>query len=139
MTPTATDERPSTQEHPITAADLPPNLADAPFEQQAKCIRRLFALSPAAFATCLKLPEATVTQWEQAGCDVTALTEVERQAHEAIIDLAEFLGDYFRNDNIVKWVDSKPKSLNGLTPKAYARQQPECFIDYCNRLGAIGR
>ena len=112
-------------------------LASAPFKVQAATLRELFGFTKSEFANILGVSDKTVGRWEKDGADSSPHTQ-NRQSIEALITIAESLGDLFEPDVIKVWVDRPNPSLGGERPRDYVKKPGGIFI-IANLLGTVGR
>jgi len=110
-------------------------LAVAKFPDKVAALRLLFGFTQEEFAKCLNVNEKTIRRWESDEVEPHAQN---KQAVQALMTIAEALGDLFEPDVIKVWVDRENPALNGERPRDFVKKPGGIFI-VANLLGTVGR
>ncbi len=110
-------------------------LAIAKFPDKVATLRMLFGFTQQELALSLGVNEKTIRRWESEDAEPHAQN---KQAIQALVTIAESLGDLFEPDVIKVWVDRENPALNGERPRDFVKKPGGIFI-VANLLGTVGR
>ena len=110
-------------------------LAVAKFPEKVAALRMLFGFTQEELARSLGVNEKTIRRWESEDVEPHAQS---KQAVQALMTIAEALGDLFEPDVIKVWVDRENPALNGERPRDFVKKPGGIFI-VANLLGTVGR